>query len=139
MSAAPMAAAWPWVPSATVVGLPQGYVRFGSLAHQVLLALAEHGDLRHADLNELLEADPRYVGMALVRLSQYGFIYARRKVRGQHEGERTQKLWTLEPVEMASWRRLSVRERCRNYRARKALRAPSVFAFRGQIKIEERA
>lgn len=137
MSAAPMAAAWPWVPSGTVAGLPQGYVRFGSLAHQVLLALAEHGDQRQVDLVELLEAYPRYVGMALSRLSKFGFIYARRKVRAT--GERTQKLWTLEPVEMASWRRLSVRERTRSYRARQALRAPSVFAFRGQIKMEGRA
>lgn len=139
MSAAPMAAAWPWGPSGTVAGLPQGYVRFGSLAHQVLLALAEHGDLRLVDLVELLEADPRYVGTALSRLSKFGFIYARRKARGRHQGERTQRQWTLEPVEMASWRPRSVLERSRSKRARQALRAPSVFAFRGQIKMEGRA
>lgn len=115
-------------------GLPNGFVPFGTVAHRVLVALLELGDLRCADLVvELADVDQRAVGMALTRLARWGFIFKRRTVNARTKFERTQALWTLRPCQTAPFHRITCAERCRRYHQRKRLQVPSVFAFRGRI------
>ncbi|WP_349745358.1 hypothetical protein [Roseateles cavernae] len=127
--------AWPYKPPCRNPGLSQGFVRFGTLAHRLLLALHTLGDLRSCDLVDELDADLRCVATNLIRLRDAKFIYARGKVCGVPNNERTQMRWTLKPTETTRYRRLSANQRRQRYQARLKLRAPSVFAFRGRIEI----
>lgn len=117
-------------------GLPNGFVQFDTLAHRVLVALHELGDLRCTDLvDELVDVDQRHVGMALTRLARWGFIFRRRRVTARTAFERTQALWTLQACKEIQFRRMSCAERCRRYHARRRVQVSTVFAFRGRLDV----
>jgi len=123
-------------------GLAQGFVRFNTVAHYVLKTL--HTDktrslvsLRHdiADDKMCLDTVSAALSAALHKLVKYGFIYEVGRERspvGQHSG-----VFSLTPPRkpVPKLKPIHGNERSRKYRAQKKNYAPSVFSFRGSIKL----
>lgn len=121
-----------------VPGLPQGYVRFGSMAERVLKYLYEIGDARHRDLVEDLDAEPREISVTLARLAKFKFIFPVGKVSTYETGDKTQMLWTLKPRKRPKpFKRATTSERTAVYRERKRRRANSVFNWRGKYEYDQ--
>jgi DNA-binding HxlR family transcriptional regulator len=116
-------------------GLPQGFVRFGSIAHRILIALHELGDMRHRDLvDEMPDLSVSCIGMSLHRLMQAGLIHRVGVAAAYDTGEKTGSIYSLRPPTRHIRRhRATAAERTARYRAAQRLRqATSVFAWRPQ-------
>ena len=115
-------------------GLAQGFVRFNTVAHEILLLLHEFGRMRHSDFVEELGSEKAAnVSATLKRLHVFGFIHPCGKLSKYIARDaRTQQVWSLEiPEKITDYKRASVRERTRRYRAAKKLQVASVFDWRG--------
>lgn len=118
-------------------GLENGFLRFGTLAHRILVYIHEYGPACHADLSEELADEG--VSVNLGRLCRHGFLF--RAGRTRKPGERSSHLYSLSKTPaQGSLRRISTRAeidaRCR---AKRKLRVSSVFDFRGRISISSEA
>jgi hypothetical protein len=121
-------------------GLSGGFVRYGTIAHFVLLTIHADGKRSLVSLRDDLVEDrddthqlSAALSAALAKLVKYGFLY----VTGWHRGGsgQTCAVYSLVPPSKPVKRLtpLSVRDRSRASRsARKNLTA-SVFEFRGRI------
>lgn len=119
-------------------GINTGFIPFGTTAHKVLVALYEAGDMTQQDLPAYLEIpdhDMRHLSSVLIRLVNNQFIYRSRKVPANPPLRRAIWLYTLTPTKTKKYKRKTPAERSRAYRAKRALVQPSVFTFRGEIKI----
>jgi len=113
------------------VGLAQGFVRFGTTPHRVLVLLHELGDLGHRELVEETGADPRLVAVTLQRLARFKFIFPAGVDAQPATGEKTQRRWALKRnPNLRSYRPLTVAERQARYRATTRRRVASVWEFR---------
>lgn len=113
-------------------GMKQGFIRFNTTPCEILKFLHSFGPARHRDIVELMELEPRVVGMSLHRLLVHGFIYELGKISILETGERSQMLYGLhKPRRKLKYRPLTTAERTVRYRAYLKLRAPSVFDWRG--------
>lgn len=116
-------------------GLGQGFVRFGTVAHDILLYLHEHGPARYTDLFEEL-GHSRGVSANLRRLRKFGFIYKYDVSPLKETGERTQAVWSLSMPpgyrvrRMRDYKPLTPAERTKRYRERKKKRVSSIWEFR---------
>jgi hypothetical protein len=117
-------------------GLPQGFLRFGTAFHKVLLCV--HGAGRDGiTINglrvELPEVEARHhLSTTISRLVKYGYIFQRDKVSATRE--KAQWVYTThKPRNEIAYQRMTNAEKMKACRARKKMRVPSVFDFRGQI------
>lgn len=124
------------------IGLAQGFVRFGSMAHHVLLKMHELGDMRYTDLvTEMPDEVPRAIGTAIDRLRKHKFIHRKDLATKYVTGEKTQWLYSLGPKtnkDGYKHRPATNAEKAARYRANQAAlrrRVPSVFEFRGEIHV----
>jgi len=132
-------------------GLPQGFVRFGTTAHLILVHLAEVGETSQVNLQEELGFDAREVGMNLTRLRRHKFIRKLGRLDGYLFECRTQAVYTLFHSGIRADIYVGVKnkttaERTRKYRAKLAsakvdasLRVPSVFNFKGEFHVKDLA
>ena len=114
-----------------ITGLPQGYVRFGSIAHRILVALHELGDMGQTDLNEEIDESPGAIGMQLTNLRRHGFIFIVRKASRCGTGQVTQAIYSLQrPEQVPCYRKATGAERQTRYRKAKKMQVASVFELR---------
>lgn len=116
-------------------GVKQGFVMFGTVAHQILLHLDKNGPATHG---EILEGVGTVVTTDIRRLVAAGFIEVIGEVR---DGRRLPcKAYDIpgRSEKLPKVKRLTRREMYVNYRKRRQSRVASVFEFRGQITINER-
>src|SRR5437867_9048088 len=78
-----------------IIGLAQGFLKFGTSAHKLLLALHELGDMRQCDLREETGIAKEQMSMLLLRLTDYRFIYRVRKASVYDTGDMTQWVYSL--------------------------------------------
>jgi hypothetical protein len=118
-------------------GLPQGFVRFGSTAHLILLHLHEIGDSCAAWLSDDLMLDHREISANLGRLSEFGFIFPRKRVRA-YPTARSSILFSLRP--RTSVRAFPGRQsgavRSKTYRERKRARALARILQTGILSVQ---
>lgn len=127
------------------VGIASGFIRFGSLAHRILVIVHEHKRTSHRQIyTELKDQDSRLahsktaVNTNIGRLRDNGFLYVVGSSRGRMG--RSFALYAITRRHKGSQdyvKPMTATERTRKYRARKAVKVPSVFAFRGQITVKE--
>lgn len=119
------------------VGLPQGFVEFGTVAHRVLLALHAIGEGTQKDIEEEIAEQIIGISSTIYRLHIAGFIYKSGTLSKYDSGlYRTQWIYSLDkPKKVPAFRKATVSERTRKYRERKAGKIDSVFKFRGNIKL----
>lgn len=119
-------------------GLPQGFVAFGTIAYMVLRTLHSMGGIR-VGVRELAEelALPRDDLATIVRtLIKYEYVFVVGVDTHRDTGLKTQRILSLARPERAPiYRPDSMAERGKKYRERKALRAPTVFSFRGRVSL----
>lgn len=114
-------------------GLPQGFVRFDTNHHRILVLLLALGPLRHRDLVEETALPSSQVSVALAQLQQGGFIHRHPPARAYGTGDRTQAVWGLAPYRgklPLHTVRVPHQERQRRYRANRRQRVASVWQFR---------
>lgn len=114
-------------------GLAQGFVRFGTVAHRILLAMHEHGDMRHSELVEELDVPTGNVGMNLTRLARYRFIWPAGKVSKYETGAaKTEMLFSLVHRRCIDqkYEPASGPEKQKYYRDARRKRVASVWEFR---------
>jgi hypothetical protein len=115
-------------------GLPQGFVRFGTLAHRILLHIHHYGPAGHDDLQQ----DLQDIGISanLGRLHKHGFLF---KVGRTHvaSGIRSGNVFGLTRAHhnMHKIKMAAPGERQARYRAAQKLKVPSVFEFRGSVTL----
>lgn len=116
------------------VGLVDGFVRFGTLAHRILLYVHNIGPASHA---ELVEEMPEEVGVSatLGKLTRHGFLY--RSGRQCHKpGIRSGYVFSLKKRAAVELRTpTTARTRSLSYKAAQRLKVASVFDFRGSISL----
>ena len=121
-------------------GLAQGFVRFGTTAHAILLTLHTLGPQTLPALREAIYGP----GVALcdtsanlTRLHRLGFVFP--VGRERQPGRRISVVFGLRGGLRYGWatatQPFTAAERSRTYRVRKRVRVGSVFAFRGTISI----
>lgn len=123
-------------------GLKQGFVKFGTIAHRILVALHRRGKASIFTwfVLEMPDLDDKAIAMTLTYLGRYGYIFNTGKVNG-HDSPTgvAQTRWALREVTRPRYRRISQAKRqakCRNAkREAQAARVPSVFQFRGEIHV----
>ena len=111
-------------------GIPQGFIKFGSIAHWILLAVHRIGEAMTLSevASELPGVCPRAICQTLTRLTKYGFIHRLGKRRT--ESCHPEYVYSLKEGKFRPWERDTDYERAKKYRARKAraaLRVASVF------------
>jgi hypothetical protein len=125
-------------------GIAQGFVRFGTLAHRILVIAYEqrwtsnravHDELKSQGI--VFDHSNAAIAANLARLRDHGFLYIVGRDRGP-----TGRSFALYAITPRTGNQIYVKpmtpaERTRKYRARKAVRVPSVFNFRGKIKVTE--
>jgi DNA-binding transcriptional ArsR family regulator len=119
-------------------GLKQGFVRFGTAAHKILLAVHELGRATHAIILEETELEPREVGMNLTRLRECGFLVKLGRVDGYVHNCRTQAMYAIPAGKLRKlpeFQNKTAQERTRKLRATKKMKVPSVFNFRGEVRL----
>lgn len=119
-------------------GLGTGFLPFNTIAHRILLAMHEVGDMTHRDILEYIDIEGyemHSIGSVTQRLTKNKFIYRARKVPGPPDFPRAVWLYTLKPTKKILYQRKTGAERSRAYRAKRNVVQPSVFTFRGEIKI----
>lgn len=104
------------------IGLPQGFIKFGTLAHQILVMIHKDrsGWTSFTKVVEahIYEASVEHVATILQRLAKYEYIYDWGRY-GVREGvsTRPQTKWGLTPrIYKRKYQRLSGSERCARYR-----------------------
>lgn len=119
-------------------GIATGFIIFGTVAHKILVALYEAGDMTQPDIYDYIDIgdrDTRFLSVALNRLLKAKFIYRSHKVPANPPLMRAIWLYTLTPTKTKKYKRKTAAERTRTYRAKCALVQPTVFSFRGEIKL----
>lgn len=115
------------------IGLPQGFVRFGTYHHRILVAMLQLGPLRHRDVVEDLGLSPGAASVALAQLADARMIHRQPPARAYDTGERTQAVWGLDryrgPLSVRTVR-ASAAERQARYRTARRQRVASVWEFR---------
>lgn len=128
-------------------GLKQGFVRFGTLHHKILVLM--HNHRFHATLTwlctELPDATVNAVSMALTQLHRHSYIHRGPKVPPEKAiGGIAQYRWSLVPFSDRSlktnrYKPKTPSQRQHKYRARlsaeRKARVSSVFHFRGEIHV----
>lgn len=121
-----------------VTGLPQGFVQFDTVACRVLKALHALGSGTQSDIMEEAEITGWQACTAIHRLRVHGFLF-KIGTRSTYETGRidtTQWIYSLHPRQIRQkYRKATPAERTRKYRERKAMKAASVFNFRGEVKL----
>lgn len=116
-------------------GLKDGFVRFGTLAHQILRHIHVAGPSLHADL---VEAMPGEIGLSanLGRLVRHGLLH-RAGRQSFRSGVRSGHLFSIEkPTRHESQARPHTPEACQSrYRAARKLKVSSVFDYRGGMTL----
>lgn len=114
------------------VGLPAGFVKFGTTAHRVLTYIHANGPAGQEELSESLEA--RDISTILRRLTEFGFLFKIGRGRNR-PGVRSFAVFSLSNTRSGfrTVRVLTGAERMRDYRARKRVKVPSVFEWRGSL------
>lgn len=119
------------------MGLPQGFVKFNSMAHVTLAALLS-GDMSMSELTEELGAHEDHVSRALSRLRRHGFIFEAghntifdgfRRVQARYSLKRKKKPEPYKPETPAAQQA--------RYRSLKQTRVPSVFDLLRPISLGE--
>lgn len=121
-------------------GLPQGFVRFGTVPHRILVFALEFGRITHTMVEQELGIERREIGINIHRLRKFGFLVRIGRVDGYKTGCRTQGvhvLWGPDIKPLKSFRNKTAAERTRKMRAKKAVKVPSVFQFRGVINVQD--
>lgn len=114
-----------------------GFIRFGTLAHRILLAMRDYGPQCNRTLAmrfgyELKDAH-QAIGANLCRLARNKFIFNVGNYRSFKT--RSSVMFHYDPtMRVATLPRKTPQERTRDYRARKKI-ATSVFDFRGSIEL----
>jgi hypothetical protein len=110
-------------------GLSQGFVRFGTAAHAILLHIHNYGPAGNAELCRVVGSN---VSNDLCRMVENGFLWRAGRAR-EREGVRSFTIFNIEPGRPGSLftRILTPAERQRAYRERKRLKVSSVFAWKG--------
>lgn len=115
-------------------GMRQGYLRFDTLAHKILLHVYEHGPSTNCELQEALEKSSNEISAQLCVMRRYGFIYLNSPKARRSDGRLCYRFGLFEnkhrkiPV-------LTPAERSRRYKERQKIKVPSVFQFRGSISL----
>lgn len=116
------------------IGLRDGFVRFGSVAHAILLYVHEAGPSQLAELDDAL---PHELGLSVIthRLVKHGFLHRagrqayRPRIRSGH-------LYALDPpLGRIRTTRETTSQAQKRQRVDRRLRVPSVFEFRGNIPL----
>ena len=122
------------------IGLPSKFVGFNTMAHRILVHLHQHGPSSAGVLAEDLRGTAREplkaVSANLVRLHRGGFIFIVGRSRVVN-GTRSSYLYGL-TESRAGAERVTIKDgatRSREWRAKKALKVPSVFQFRGSMEL----
>ena len=119
-------------------GLGTGFLPFNTVGHKILVALYQAGDMTQRDLIEYIDI-PEYgmnaISAVLKRLCDNGFVFRSHKVPGIPPLTRAVWLYTLTPTKTKKYKRKTGAERSRTYRRRKNTVQPSIFTFRGEIKL----
>jgi len=122
-------------------GLPQGFVKFGTLAHRVLKLIHELGNLRHMDIaDELPEFEEGHIAAVLQRLRAGKYIFKQDRALKYNTGERTQWIYGLQPSKSDHhYTRISTpAERTARYREKlRARKTSSIFSV-GRTQINDR-
>lgn len=108
------------------IGLPQGFVEFGTSYHKVLLALHETGDACHNEIMTETRMSKNCVATSLQRLQEHGFIFFAGKLHAYDTGLKTQKVWSLKKKtwnQQIRYKEASSTERMRHHRKNKAAKA----------------
>lgn len=116
-------------------GVKQGFLMFGTVAHQILMHLDRNGPATHGELRDGVGTT---VTTDIRRLLEAGFIEVIGEVRDARSlpckaydiPGRSEKLPKV--------KRMTRKEMHANYRKRRQARVASVFEFRGKIPINER-
>lgn len=118
-------------------GLPQGVVNFGTMYHEVLVFMHTHGDVRRCEVAEELNVSGDQASAILQRLCDNGFIFRKERpsIYDDPSGKARQWVYTLKKVKPKDAPRATHAERTRAHRARKSIKVPSVFEFRGVISL----
>lgn len=112
-------------------GLPQGYVKFGSLACTILRTYHEYGGMSHTDLVRTVDADPRHAATIVNRLHKLGYIFKQNRA-GKYNTEFNKTEWifglTPNPYQHYEVKIQTSASRSARYRAKlRARRANSIF------------
>lgn len=117
-------------------GLPQGFVRFGTVAHLLLRAMHDHGPLRQSDFVRILDIPKGQVSLNIRRLrdAKMKFIYWHGKVRVDHN--KVQDLWSLnyrtdKAIDHKPYTRAELSDR---WRQKRSTQVASVWQFRPIVK-----
>jgi hypothetical protein len=110
------------------------YIRFGSLAHRILLIAKDNKYIYQSMLVEELELGTAWISKTLQGLTARKFLY---KVgRDRTPDGVSYCLWSLTPGwKYPAGQCLTNAEKCRRWRKKKKLKVPSVFDFRGRIEL----
>jgi hypothetical protein len=121
-----------------VTGLPQGFVAFDTVACRVLKALHVLKKGTQSDIMEEAGITGWQACTAIHRLRKHGFLH-KIDTRCTYDVGRTEKTqWVYSLVRRGiakKYKKATPAERTRQYRARKAMKATSVFNFRGEVKL----
>ena len=128
-------------------GLAQGFVRFGTLAHHILLLAHEEKIVSNMLIriylrDRTIEADksPAAIAANLKRLVDHKFLYE--VGRDRVPGRRSFKLFALDYRAKNGAHKYQMRtpaQRQADYRARQRVKVPSVFNWRGSLEISGRS
>lgn len=115
-------------------GLKDGFARFGTLAHRILLHIHESGPTLHADLVEAMREESG-VSVNLGRLVRHGFLHRAGRMAFR-SGVRSGYLFALKkPHSRVSLEPPPPSVGQARYRAASSLKVPSVFEFRGSMTL----
>ena len=126
------------------MGLPNGFVRFGTLAYFILKLAHEEGFVSNRIIRARLlvnpqgfDQSPSAIAANLIRLEENKFLY---KVgRDRIPGSRSFALFSIDyrrGKQIPEVENLEHNERSKQYRARKKIKVNSVFNWRGQHESE---
>lgn len=108
-------------------GLPQGFVRFGTVAHSILLAL-RFGDATMAELVEECGLSAAEVSRTLLRLKHGRFVHRHTKVSKYDTGlQRSQYLYSLKRRAAVPYAPAAGSVRQARHTAARSMRVSSVF------------
>lgn len=123
-------------------GLGKGFVKFGTLAHRVLMLAHDSGTVQYSDIVEELGVSPNATGMVLTRLHRNRFLHAVGRTPTV-DGKRTERVYAIEPkrrrpANLASLEPESSAQRTKRMRQRKRTAVASVFEWRGPYRPRRR-
>lgn len=117
-------------------GLTQGFIKFNSVGCHVLRYLHAHGPSQAADIRRNgTHVESQQISATLIRLRSLGYVFV--VGRDRKPGLRSHALFDIEPrsSNMLYTPILTPTERQKNYRRRRKIKVPSVFEWRGQIRL----